>query len=71
MDHLEKYEELINVITGGVEIGGKTYYLKDELEKFYECGNKRAGTRIRKIMQAIKSNAQKIREDVQDYRKKI
>lgn len=71
MDHLEKYEDLMNVMTGGVEIGGKVYFLKDELEKFYENGNKRAGTRIRKMMQLIKSNAQKIREDVQDCRKKI
>lgn len=70
-DHIEKYEGLMNVMTEGVVINGKTYFLKEELEKFYVGGNKRAGTRIRKIMQMIKSGAQQIREDIQDYRKTI
>lgn len=71
MDHLEKYEEIIGVLTGAVVIDGKEYRLKDELEKFYVAGNKRAGTRIRKMMQMIKGHAQDLRIDVQDYRKKI
>ena len=70
-DHIDKYDGLMKVMTEGVVIGGKTYFLKDELEKFYVAGNKKAGTRIRKIMQMIKSNAQFIREDVQAYRKSI
>lgn len=70
-DHIDKYESLMKIMTEGVVIGGKTYFLKEELEKFYVAGNKKAGTRIRKIMQMIKSSAQIIREDVQDYRKNI
>lgn len=70
-DHNEKYEKLMMVMTEGVVINGKTYFLKDELEKFYVGGNKRAGTRIRKMMQMIKHSAQNIREDVQQYRKSI
>lgn len=71
MDHLEKYEQMLRILTEDVEIGGKNYQLKDEFEKLYVNGNKRAATRIRKIMQSLKSVAQDIRNDVQDHRKKI
>lgn len=37
-----------------------------DFQKFYEKGNKAAGTRIRKAMQEIKAKAQEIRSDVQD-----
>ena len=36
------------------------------IEKFYEKGNKSAGTRIRKAMQELKKLAQEVRQDVQD-----
>ena len=71
MEHFESYESILAVLNGPVSIGGKDYLLREELEKFYVNGNKRAGTRIRKMMQMVKSHAQDIREDVQVYRKKI
>jgi hypothetical protein len=37
-----------------------------DADKFYEKGNKAAGTRLRKSMQDIKSLAQDVRKDVQD-----
>ncbi len=40
--------------------------LEDDFKKFYEKGNKAAGTRVRKGMQDLKSLAQDIRVDVQD-----
>ena len=40
--------------------------LEDDFNKFYEKGNKAAGTRVRKGMQDLKSLAQDIRTDVQD-----
>ena len=39
---------------------------EDDFRKFYDKGNKAAGTRIRKAMQEIKNKAQDIRKDVQD-----
>ncbi|MFN7094772.1 MAG: hypothetical protein ACK4M7_05345 [Burkholderiales bacterium] len=39
--------------------------LEDDFVKFYDKGNKTAGTRIRKGMQELKELAQKIRLDVQ------
>ena len=40
--------------------------LEDDFSKFYEKGNKAAGTRIRKAMQDLKRKAQDIRVEVQD-----
>ena len=40
--------------------------LEDDFSKFYDKGNKAAGTRVRKGMQEIKKMAQDIRVDVQD-----
>lgn len=46
--------------------------LVDELEpdmvKFYEKGNKAAGTRARKTLQEIKKVAQEIRLEIQDMK---
>ena len=36
-----------------------------DIDKFYENGNKAAGTRVRKAMQQVKSLAQDLRKDVQ------
>jgi hypothetical protein len=38
--------------------------LKDDLSKFYEGGNKAAGTRVRVKMQELKNLAQDIRKEV-------
>jgi hypothetical protein len=40
--------------------------LEEDFTKFYEKGNKAAGTRIRKAMQDLKRQAQDIRVEVQD-----
>ncbi len=40
--------------------------LEDDFGKFYDKGNKAAGTRVRKGMQELKQLAQDIRVDVQD-----
>ncbi len=40
--------------------------LEDDFRKFYDKGNKAAGTRVRKGMQELKQLAQDIRTDVQD-----
>ena len=39
--------------------------LEDDFRKFYDKGNKAAGTRIRKGMQDLKKMAQDIRTEVQ------
>jgi D-serine dehydratase len=71
MEYVDKYDELLKIITEEIEIDGKKYLLKDEFDKFFIRGNKVAGTRIRKIMQLIKKQSQEVRDDVQEYRKKI
>lgn len=40
--------------------------LEEDFSKFYEKGNKAAGTRVRKAMQDLKRKAQDIRVEVQD-----
>ena len=40
-------------------------YQKD-FEKFYDKGNKSAGTRVRKYMNELKKKAQEIRKEVQE-----
>jgi methyl-accepting chemotaxis protein len=71
MEYIDKYDELLKLLTEEVEIDGKKYLLKDEFEKFFINGNKTAATRIRKFMQEIKKRSQEIRDDVQEYRKSI
>lgn len=39
--------------------------LETDFSKFYEKGNKAAGTRIRKAMQELKNSAQEIRVEIQ------
>ncbi len=43
--------------------------LEDDFRKFFDKGNKAAGTRIRKGMQDLKKMAQDIRTDVQGMKK--
>jgi hypothetical protein len=69
--HLDRYDELVNLITEEVEIEGKKYLLKEEFDKFFVKSNKAAGTRIRLIMQMTKRLSQEIRNDVQNFKKEI
>ena len=39
---------------------------RNDYGKFYENGNNAAGTRIRKVMQEVKTAAQEVRVDVQN-----
>jgi hypothetical protein len=39
-----------------------------DFEKFYDKGNKSAGTRVRKAMNDLKRKAQEIRKEVQDMK---
>lgn len=71
MEYIDKYDELLKLLTEEVDIDGKKYLLKEEFEKFFVKSNKTAATRVRKMMQMIKSQAQEVRDDVQEYRKKI
>ena len=40
--------------------------LEEDFVKFYQKGNKAAGTRVRKGMQELKQKAQDIRVEIQD-----
>ena len=42
--------------------------LKDDFEKFYDKGNKAAGTRVRKGMLELRNMAQDIRAEVQEIK---
>jgi hypothetical protein len=53
---MELYEQLKKLVTE----------LEDDFSKFYEKGNKTAGTRVRKGCQDIKNLCQDIRVDVSD-----
>jgi uncharacterized coiled-coil DUF342 family protein len=44
-------------------------YEKDFI-KFYEKGNKSAGTRVRKEMNELKKKAQEIRKEIQEIKQK-
>lgn len=55
MSHYNKLKEMVE----GMEA---------DFQKFYEKGNKAAGTRVRKGMQDLKNMAQDIRKDVLDKR---
>lgn len=42
--------------------------LEPDITKFYEKGNKAAGTRARKTLQAMKKKAQEIRMEIQEWK---
>lgn len=71
MEYLDKYDYLVKILTEEIEIDDKKYNLKEDFEKFFIRSNKTAGTRVRKVMQEIKKLSQEIRDDVQDYKKRI
>lgn len=43
---------------------------KEDFDKFYEQGNKAAGTRVRKAMMELRTRAQEIRQEVQELKNK-
>lgn len=51
------------------ELRRKVEDMGDDFQKFYEKGNKAAGTRVRKAMQDLKQFAQDVRNEVQDKKK--
>jgi hypothetical protein len=57
---MEQFEKLKNSVLE----------LEKDFTKFYEKGNKNAGTRIRKAMQEFKGLAQEIRVEVQNIKNK-
>lgn len=71
LDHLDKYEYLIKILTEEIEIDGKKINLKSDFEKFFVKGNRTAGTRIRKVMQLLRKSAEDIRVDIQKYKKSL
>jgi hypothetical protein len=71
MDNLDRYDNLVKILTEPVEIDGKKYSLKDDFEKFFIRDNKTAGVRIRKIMQMIRKQAEEVRDQIQDHKKRI
>ena len=71
MDYLDKYDQLVKLLTEEFEVDGKKLNLKEDFEKFFVRSNKTAGTRIRKVMQEVRKLSQEIRNDVQEYKGKI
>ena len=55
---MSKYNELKSFVDG----------LEDDFSKFFDKGNKAAGTRVRKAMQDLKAVAQEIRVTVQQMK---
>jgi hypothetical protein len=39
---------------------------RNDYGKFYDAGNNAAGTRVRKVMQEVKTAAQELRTDIQN-----
>jgi vacuolar-type H+-ATPase subunit H len=55
---MKKFEELEKLVAE----------TREDAEKFFEQGNKAAGTRVRKNMQTLKNLAQEIRSEVQNIK---
>jgi hypothetical protein len=53
---MEKYAKLKSLVIS----------IEDDFSKFYDKGNKAAGTRARKAMQDVKVLAQDIRKEIQE-----
>lgn len=71
MEYIDKYDQLVKVLTEEIEIDGKKFNLKEDFEKFFIKGNRTAGVRIRKVMQEIKKITTEVRTNVQEYKTKI
>ncbi|MDX1586994.1 MAG: histone H1 [Balneolaceae bacterium] len=57
---MSRFDEIKNVIEG----------VEEDMEKFYEKGNKAAGTRARKGLQELRKLAQEVRLEIQDIKNK-
>lgn len=68
---VDKYDQLLKIMTEEIEVDGKKVKLKDDFEKFFLKSNKTAGVRIRKIMQILRKTAEEIRLDVQNHKRTI
>jgi len=55
---MSRFDEIQSVITG----------IEDDMVKFYEKGNKAAGTRARKGLQNLRKLAQEVRLEIQDIK---
>lgn len=55
---MSRYDELKNLLD----------QLEPDMNKFYEKGNKAAGTRARKTLQNMKKRAQEIRLEIQEWK---
>lgn len=55
---MSRFDEIKSIITG----------MEDDMVKFYEKGNKAAGTRARKSLQGLKKLAQEVRLEIQDIK---
>jgi hypothetical protein len=71
VEYLDKYDNLLKIMTQDVEVDGKKVKLSEDFEKFFVKGNKTAGVRIRKIMQLIRRTSEEIRNDVQSYKQNL
>jgi hypothetical protein len=71
MEYLDKYDQLLKIMTEEIEINGERINLKDDYEKFFVKSNKTAGVRIRKVMQLLRKCALEIRNDVQEMKSNI
>jgi hypothetical protein len=58
---MELYEQLVKLVTE----------LNEDVTKFYDKGNKAAGTRVRKTCQDIKNLCQDIRVDVSNKKTEV
>ena len=52
---MNRYQQLMELLEAA----------KEDFEKFYDKGNKAAGTRVRKSMMDLRNMAQEIRQEVQ------
>lgn len=55
---MSRFDDVKNLVTG----------LEADMTKFYEKGNKAAGTRARKGLQELKKLAQEVRLEIQDIK---
>jgi hypothetical protein len=55
---MSRLDEIKGIITG----------IEDDMTKFYEKGNKAAGTRARKGLQNLKKLSQEVRLEIQDIK---
>jgi hypothetical protein len=55
---MSRFDELTDIVTG----------VEEDMTKFYEKGNKAAGTRARKGLQNLRKLSQEVRLEIQDIK---